>query len=84
MTNIKSQKFFIFFFILFFLHSFYAEAAFFENRSNLLFLEKLFFDKQKYLIFLIFLSLHWFILRKKIYLIFNIFYNSNFYNNLLG
>ena len=49
------------------------EAAFFENNSNFLFLEKFFFKKQKYLIFLIFFlpSIQFF--KKKNFLLFGFF-----------
>ena len=49
------------------------EAAFFENNSNFLFLEKFFFKKQKYLIFLIFFlpSIHFF--KKRNFLLFGFF-----------
>ena len=74
MTNLKLLKFFIFFLILNLIILFHAEAAFFENKSNLLFLEKIFFDKQKYLIFLIFFITSLILFKKKQFILFSIFF----------
>ena len=68
----KFYSLIIFIIINFFLFNI-AEASFFENNSNFLFLEKLFFKKQKYIVFLIFFLPSIYFYKVKKFLLFGIF-----------
>jgi hypothetical protein len=68
----KFYSLIIFIIINFFLFNI-VQAAFFENNSNFLFLEKLFFKKQKYIVFLIFFLPSIYFYKVKKFLLFSIF-----------
>tara|TARA_B100001057_G_scaffold35937_1_gene32511 strand:- start:4194 stop:6524 length:2331 start_codon:yes stop_codon:yes gene_type:complete len=73
MTYIKNFNYYcLILSILFFLTT-DLQAAFFENKSNFLFLEKLFYKKQKYILFLVFFFPSIIFYNNKKFLLFSLF-----------
>ncbi|MDB2698873.1 hypothetical protein N9Y77_04825, partial [Candidatus Pelagibacter bacterium] len=67
-----------FYFLIFLIASIFflpdiTEAAFFDDKSNFFLVEKIFFKKQKYIVFLIFFLPSIYFFKRKNYVIFGIF-----------